>query len=100
MLNAAVWRLLGIHGGVSPDRIGGLGGVISCVSIETTIRFASDASKNVLFHGEFAAVTELEALDICVLGRDIAGLFAVIVDQPHNIVCLLRERHRYAIEGA
>jgi hypothetical protein len=33
-----------------------------------------------------------------VLGRDITGLFAVIVDQPGNVVCLLRQRHRYMIE--
>src|SRR5437870_13273518 len=38
---------------------------------------------------QFAAVTELEALDISVLGRDISGLFAVIVDQPGDVVSLL-----------
>lgn len=35
-----------------------------------------------MFRGQYAAVTEVEALDISVLGRDITGLFAVIVDQP------------------
>ena len=40
----------------------------------------------------------VEALDISVLGRDIIGLFAVIVDRPHDIVCLLRRRHRYRVE--
>ena len=39
-----------------------------------------------------------EALDVCVLGRDITGMFAVIVDHPANTVCLLRGGHRYAIE--
>jgi hypothetical protein len=43
-------------------------------------------------------VTELEALDISVLGRDISGLFSVIVDQPNRVVCLLGPRHRYRIE--
>jgi len=33
------------------------------------------------------AVTDLEALDISVLGRDITGLFAVIVDRP-AMLCL------------
>jgi hypothetical protein len=33
-----------------------------------------------------------------VLGRDIAGLFAVVVDRPGNVVCLLGQRHRYTIE--
>jgi hypothetical protein len=30
-------------------------------------------------------------------GRDITGLFAVIVDRPGDAVCLLGQRHRYAV---
>ncbi len=33
-----------------------------------------------------------------ILGRDITGLFAIIVDQPAGVVCLVREQHRYVIE--
>lgn len=50
-----------------------------------------------LFRGQFAAVTDLEALDLSVLGRDITGLFAVVVDQPGNLVSLLAQQHRCAI---
>ena len=32
--------------------------------------------------GPYAAVTAQDALDMSVMGRDITGLFAVIVDQP------------------
>jgi hypothetical protein len=32
-----------------------------------------------------------------VLGRDITRLFAVIIDQPGDIVCLLGQRHQYTI---
>jgi hypothetical protein len=32
-----------------------------------------------------------------VLGRDIINLFALIVDRPQDIVCLLGQRHRYRI---
>jgi hypothetical protein len=51
-----------------------------------------------VFRWQYAAVTELEALDISVLGRDITGLFAVIVDRPHDVVCLVGHQHRYTIE--
>ena len=98
VLTAAIVRLLGLPGRTGPDRIGGLGGIAPSVSIETKIRLTHGAGSKVLLLGQFAAVTELEALDICILGRDITGLFAVVVDQPANVVCLLRERHRYAIE--
>jgi hypothetical protein len=52
---------------------------------------------SVVFRGQYAAVTELEALDMSVLGRDITGLFSLIVDQPGNVICLLRQGHRYII---
>jgi len=51
----------------------------------------------VTFCGQYAAVTTPEALDMNVLGRDITGRFAVIVDPPGNIVCLLGQRHQYSI---
>jgi hypothetical protein len=51
----------------------------------------------VVFRGQYAAVTELEVLDMSVLGRDVTGLFALIVDRPGNVVCLLGQRHRYTI---
>jgi hypothetical protein len=32
-----------------------------------------------------------------VLGRDVLGLFAVIVDRPDNTVCRVGQRHRYVL---
>jgi hypothetical protein len=68
--------------------------------LDAQIRLRRDSGEPVRFNGQFCAVTELEALDINVLGRDISGLFAVIVDQTAGVVCLLRGQHRYRIEGA
>jgi hypothetical protein len=78
-------------------RLGGLGGVVAPVVVETTIQFTQTQGGEVTFRGQFSAVTDPEALDMNVLGRDITDLFAVIVDRPGDRVCLLRERHRYAI---
>ena len=50
-----------------------------------------------LFRGRYFAVPEPEALDMSVLGRDITGLFALIVDRPGDLVGLLSQRHRYTI---
>jgi hypothetical protein len=66
--------------------------------VETRIRFSRETGSKVIFRGQYAALTQLESLDISVLGRDITGLFAVIVDQPGNVVCLLGQQHRYTIE--
>lgn len=50
-----------------------------------------------VFRGQYAAVTNLEILDMSVLGRDITRLFAVIIDQPGDVVCLLGQWHHYTI---
>jgi len=80
------------------DGISGLGGMADSVIVETQIQLTREAAGKVVFRGQYAAVTELEALDMNVLGRDITGLFAVIADQLHDVVCLLGQRHRYTIE--
>jgi hypothetical protein len=99
VLSAAILRLLGLRPKQTPDRIGGLRGLAESVSVDTASRLTRDGGGKVLLRGQFAAVTELEALDMCVLGRDITGLFAVIVDQPANTICLLGQRHRYTVEA-
>ena len=75
-----------------------MGGIADSVTVETRIRFSRETGSKVTFRGQYAAITEVEALDISVLGRDIMELFSVIVDQPGNVVCLLGQRHRYTIE--
>ena len=47
-----------------PGRLGGLGGVSGSVLIETQIRLERATGEPVVFSGQFAAVTELEAGDI------------------------------------
>ena len=81
-----------------PEGLSGVGGMTAAVSVETWIRLTREDAGKVMFRGQYAAVTELEALDISVLGRDITRLFAMIVDWPHDVVCLVGQRHRYTIE--
>jgi hypothetical protein len=72
--------------------------MVAAVIVETRLRLTREDAGKVVFRGQYAAVTELTALDISVLGRDIIGLFAVIVDWPHDVVCVVGQRHRYTIE--
>ena len=53
-------------------------GTWPCANAEAGISGLGGKTKSVLI--------EPEALDINVLGRDITGLFAVIVDQPDGLV--------------
>lgn len=88
---------LGLAPVPTDQRIGGLGGLVDSIAVETTIRLRQMRGENATFRGQFAAVTGPEALDMSVLGRDITCLFAVIVDQPGDTVCLVGQRHRYTI---
>jgi hypothetical protein len=81
----------------APSQLGGVGGAASTVSVGTHIRFAVDGGGTITFQGTFAAFTNPDALDMNVLGRDIINLFAVIVDRPGNLVCMIGKGHRYAI---
>lgn len=97
VLSAPVLAELGLSFEAATETLGGLGGVTEMVSVETLIRLTKHDAGKVNFRAQYAAVTEVEALDLCVLGRDILGLFAVIVDEPKQQVCPLSQRHNYAI---
>jgi predicted aspartyl protease len=98
VFSAIVLASLRLQSVVTDARIGGVGGVVNSVVVEAQVRFTREESGKVVLRGQYAAVTELQSLDMSVLGRDITGLFAVVVDRPGNIVCLLGQRHYYAIE--
>jgi len=98
VFSAATLADLSLQPRAAQNQIGGVGGVVNSVVVETQIRFSRETRATVIFRGQYRAVTEAEALDISVLGRDIMGLFSVIVDQLGNVVCLLGQRHQYTIE--
>jgi hypothetical protein len=76
-----------------------LGGIVPSVLVDTQVRLLQEAGGPITVRGPYAAVTAPDAVDMSVMGRDITGLFAVIVDQPGQVVCLLGQRHRYRIEA-
>ena len=82
---------------VAENRLGGVGGVVSATIVETRIRLTHENNGKVMFWGQYAALTEAETLDMSVLGRDVTNLFAIIVDWPQRVVCLLGQRHQYTI---
>lgn len=61
--------------------------------------YAAHRGKSVYISGQelFVGDTSDEALDMSVLGRDVTILFAVIVDWPRQVVCMLGQRHESTI---
>lgn len=97
VLNADILSKLGLPLFEAEEGLSGLGGETDSVTVETKLHLPRDTGSPVVFSSRWAAVTEPAALDLCILGRDLADLFAVIIDRPQQIVCLLSQRHRYAI---
>jgi len=96
-LCAAVLERLGLPHRPANKQLGGVGGAMETVIVDTAIQLERDDGGVAVFRGQFAAFTDLEALDMSVLGRDISNLFALIMDRPRDLVCLLGIGHHYAI---
>jgi hypothetical protein len=97
VLCAAILQRLGLPAVAAPRQLGGVDGSTVTVIVDAAIQMVRDDGGTAVFRGKFAAFTELEALDMSVLGRDIANLFALIVDRPRDLVCLLGSGHQYSI---
>ena len=98
VISALILEALRLPPATAQTRLSGVGSVTESIIVETQIRFSRETGSKVLFHGQYAACSQIESLDMCVLGRDVTDLLAVIVDRPNDVVCLLGQRHRYRIE--
>jgi hypothetical protein len=97
VLSADILNVLGLPTIMPSSQLAGVGGQAASVLVATRIRLAHDAG-NVMFQGQFAAMTDLASLDMSVLGRDILNLFAAVVDRPGNVICLVGPGHTYTIQ--
>jgi hypothetical protein len=99
VFSAAVLEYLQLPPQSSDQPLAGIGGKANSVLVTTRIVFKREMGKEVAFNGQFAAVTDSDALDMSVLGRDLTNLFTLIADFPGDKVCLIGQRHTYKIEA-
>ena len=97
VLSADILPALYFQPVTTESHLGGVGGVVHATVIETRIRLTRENNGKIMFRGQYAAITAAEALDMSVLGRDVTNLFAIIVDWPQRLVCLLGQQHQYTI---
>jgi hypothetical protein len=98
VLSAAVLVDLDVPTAPGAERISGVGGQVNSVVLQTALKLTCDDGQEVVFRGTFTAFPDPEALDMSILGRDILDRFAVIVDRPGDVICLLGQKHGYAIQ--
>jgi hypothetical protein len=97
VFSAGVLEALGIQPEPAKEKLEGVGGRVESVTVATQIRMTRETGATILINGPFAAFTGPKALDMSVLGRDLTNLFAVIVDRPQDVVCLLGGNHRNVV---
>ena len=77
--------------------LGGVGGKVGCVFVQTRLAFLRDDRKQVFVNGPFGIFTDHTSSDIAVLGRDVTNNFDVIYSYPKRQVTLLAPPHSYQI---
>ena len=97
VISANVLESLNVQPTAPQDRIGGIGGLVDSVSVNTQIRLSRDDGQKAVCRGKYSACTDHEALDMSVLGRDILEMFALIVDRPADVVAMIGGQHSYMI---
>jgi len=100
VFSAEVYGKLGLAPIESESQIGGIGGPVDSVLVQAGLRFLDTDGNAIRFEGQIPVILDAESLDMSILGRDILNLFAVIIDRPGDVVCLLARGHGYGITVA
>lgn len=80
------------------DPLSGAGGRFDSARIPTRLQLSRTDGVPLPINGPFSISTDPLSPDCSVLGRDVLDLFAVVLDRPGRVLCLLSGRHRYVIQ--
>ena len=97
VFSTAVLRHLGRPVTLAPKQLLGVGGAVETWQVWTTLAFLRTDGQLSVIEGNYSAFQVEGALEMSVLGYDVLRLFAVIVDQPGNTVCLVVPPSRYIL---
>ena len=82
-----------------PERsLSGVGGSSAFVIVTTVVECSREEGGTVRMRGEFAGLTDIDATDLSVLGRDVLDHFDVLLSRRRNEVVFLAQRHHYRVE--
>lgn len=96
VLAADVVRQLGLPTAPALRQLGGIGGPIETLEVQTTLRLTAIDGSRMNIAGQYAT-SENSTVGESVLGYDVLHRFALIADEPGKVVCLINLPHRYTI---
>lgn len=97
VISPAVLHQLGRLTALAARQLGGVGGSVPTLEVQTTMRFSAPDGSVANIGGTRSALGVPGAIAECILGLDILRAFVLIADRPSDIVCLLRPPHGYTI---
>ena len=98
VLSAGAVQLLGLPPVGEAPSLEGVGGRVTAFLVDPVLHLPLHDGRTAVIRGPFIAVADPAILDMNVLGRDVTNQFALIVDRPGNVVCLLGQQHQYLLQ--
>ncbi len=97
VISGDVLRELDAPTHVSLHSLVGLGSSVQVLTVSTKLKLELDNGSSIVVNGPFDGLPEGREGELSILGRDVLGNFAVILDRPGDAIALLHGRHRYSI---
>ena len=97
VISADIIRQIDAPAHVSLHSLVGLNGSVSVLTVSTKLKLELDNGSSIVVNGPFDGLPEGREGELSILGRDVLGNFAVILDRPGDAIALLHGRHRYSI---
>lgn len=79
--------------------VAGVAGAVPALNVETRLRVRVGEEERFVFQIAVRMIQSEDAVDVCLLGRDVLNHFSLIIDRPQESVLLLRGPHRYRVES-
>ena len=97
VISSDILRRIDVPAQISLHSLVGIGAASQVLTASTKLRLKLDSNSTVTINGPFAGLPEGREGELSILGRDVLGNFAVILDRPGDAIALLHGRHRYSI---
>ncbi len=97
VISADILRQLDSPCHASLHSLVGLGDSVQVLTVSTKLKFEPDNGSSIVVNGPFDGLPEGREGELSILGRDVLGNFAIILDRPGDVIALLHGRHRYSI---
>jgi hypothetical protein len=97
VLSSKILRELDAPAHMSFDTLLGIGSIAQVLTVSSRLKMQAADKTDVIVNGPFFGLPEGREDELSILGRDVLGNFAIILDRPGDAIALLHGRHHYSI---